>query len=125
MTALRSLLFACSLLCASPLVFAQAKGGLPDMARSIDEVRGKTGSTIQFRVTAKSWIIDGKGPSLSGVKFFSGGGGKGNRARLSEAVPGFPSGLFPPKRGRLPLSSGWVVMAMSAFSAAEEKRASE
>jgi 4-carboxymuconolactone decarboxylase len=29
MTALRSLLFACSLLCASPLVFAQAKGGLP------------------------------------------------------------------------------------------------
>ena len=46
-----------------PLSGSQANGGLPDIARSIDEVSGKIGSTIQFRVTAKSWIIDGNGPS--------------------------------------------------------------
>ena len=33
------------------------------MARSIDEVSGKIGRTIQFFVTAKSWTIEGNGPS--------------------------------------------------------------
>ena len=33
------------------------------MARSIDEVSGKIGRTIQFLVTAKSWTIEGNGPS--------------------------------------------------------------
>ena len=46
-----------------PLSGSQANGGMPDIARSIDEVSGKTGTTIQFCVTAKSWIIDGNGPS--------------------------------------------------------------
>src|SRR5437879_1743151 len=42
-----------------PLSGSQANGGLPFIARSIEPVSGNTGSTIQFRVTAKSWIIDG------------------------------------------------------------------
>ena len=46
-----------------PLSGSQANGGSPPMARSIEEVSGKIGTTIQFFVTAKSWIIDGKGPS--------------------------------------------------------------
>ncbi len=46
-----------------PLSGSQANGGLPPIARSIDEVSGKIGTTIQFRVTAKSWIMLGKGPS--------------------------------------------------------------
>jgi hypothetical protein len=41
-----------------PLSGSQAKGGLPLIARSIEPVSGKIGSTIQFRVTAKSWIIE-------------------------------------------------------------------
>ncbi len=46
-----------------PLSGSQANGGLPAMARSIELVSGKIGTTIQFLVTAKSWIMLGKGPS--------------------------------------------------------------
>ena len=42
-----------------PLSGSQAKTGLPDIARSSELVSGKTGTTIQFRVTAKSWIMLG------------------------------------------------------------------
>jgi len=36
---------------------------LPCFARSIEPVSGKTGTTIQFRVTAKSWIMLANGIS--------------------------------------------------------------
>ena len=46
-----------------PLSGSQANGGLPLMARSIEPVSGKTGTMIQFLVTAKSWTMLGNGVS--------------------------------------------------------------
>ena len=47
---------------------SQANGGPPAIVRSIEPVSGKTGSTIQCSVTAKSWIMLANGSSTSSVR---------------------------------------------------------